>query len=139
MVDVPRILIAEDQASLRLLLTATLRRSGWRVTEVSEGQAALRAVAAEQPALLLLDVGLPLLNGYDVCRRLKADPSTSGLKIVLVTARCQPQDKATGLAAGADDYLVKPFSPAQLLAAVRAWLGSGAAGASAGSGGESAP
>lgn len=118
-----RVLVAEDQASLRLLLTATLQRADLGVTTVADGHAALEAARRDRPDLLLLDVGLPKLDGYDVCRRLKATPETANITVVLVTARGQPQERATGLAAGADDYLVKPFSPAQLLTAVRGWLG----------------
>ncbi len=116
-------LVTEDQASLRLLFVATLQRAGLRVTAVDDGRAALEAARRERPALILLDVGLPGMDGLAVCRALKADPATATITVVLVTARCQPHERDAGIAAGADGYLVKPFSPAQLVVEVRRRLG----------------
>ena len=118
----PHILVAEDQRASRLFLATTLRCADMRVSEVANGRDVASAIEQDRPDLLLLDVGLPGLVGYAVCRQLRAEPATATIKIVLVTARTQPQERVAGFDAGADDYLVKPFTPGQLVTAVEGWL-----------------
>jgi CheY-like chemotaxis protein len=119
----PHVLIAEDEASLRLLFGATLKRTGVRVSEASDGAQVLALVESDRPDLILLDVGLPKIDGHAVCRAVKSAPETANVVVVLVTARAQPVDRAEGLAHGADEYLTKPFSPARLIEVVQRCLG----------------
>src|SRR6266536_2572763 len=123
MVKSPHVLIAEDEASLRLLFGATLKRTGVRVTEACDGAQVLDLVERDRPDLILLDVGLPKVDGHTVCRAVKSAPETAEFVVVLVTARAQPVDRAEGLAHGADEYLTKPFSPARLIEVVQRCLG----------------
>ena len=116
------LLIAEDDALLMPLLKATFRTSGLRVLTVGTGTQARDLARAERPDLVLLDVGLPEMNGYEVCRALKADPRTSVIRVVMLTARAGPADQRLADEAGADAYLTKPFSPSKLLDAVRSLL-----------------
>jgi CheY-like chemotaxis protein len=119
----PHVLIAEDEASLRLLFGATLKRTGVRVSEASDGAQVLELIGRDPPDLILLDVGLPKIDGHTVCRTVKSAPETADVVVVLVTARAQPSDRAEGLAHGADEYLTKPFSPARLIEVVQRCLG----------------
>jgi DNA-binding response OmpR family regulator len=116
-------LIAEDDPLLRPLLLATFRTSGLRLLTASEGTQALNLARSERPDLVLLDVGLPELDGYQVCRAIKADPGTAQIRVVMLTARAGPADQQLAAEAGADAFLTKPFSPAELLAAVQALMG----------------
>ena len=117
-----RVLIAEDEPDIRDLLAFHLEREGFEVARAATGDEALRQVSASVPDLLLLDLMLPLVNGLDVCRRLRADPRTASLPIVMLTARGEELDRVLGLELGADDYIVKPFSPKEVVARVRAVL-----------------
>jgi two-component system phosphate regulon response regulator PhoB len=113
-----RVLVVEDSEAIRSLLTKLLGRRGYDVVAVSRGQEALDAAAGGFD-LVLLDVGLPDLNGLEVCRQLRSRPATADLPIILLTGRAQPGDIRDGLAAGADDFLTKPFEEAELIARLR--------------------
>jgi two-component system, OmpR family, phosphate regulon response regulator PhoB len=116
-----KILIVDDQADLRKLIRLTLQPANFQVFEAITGQEALERAQTILPDLVLLDVMMPGdLNGYGVCRALKAQPQFAQTKVILLTARGQQADLELGHAAGADDYLVKPFSPTQLLNLVHA-------------------
>ncbi len=107
-----RIVVVEDQADIRRLIRWSLEEGGYQIFEAASGQLGLDAVRALRPDLLLLDVMMPgELDGYQVCSALRADPAFAELPIVLLTARAQQGDRAAGQRAGADEYLVKPFSP----------------------------
>ena len=121
------LLIAEDDPLLMPLLKATFRNSGLRVITAGTGTQALELARTERPDLVLLDVGLPEMNGYEVCQALKTDPETSVIRVVMLTARAGPADKRLADEAGADAYLTKPFSPSKLLDAVRSVLPTGRA------------
>jgi two-component system, OmpR family, phosphate regulon response regulator PhoB len=111
-----KILIVDDQADLRKLIRLTLQPANFQVFEAITGQEALERAAEIMPNLVLLDVMMPGdLNGYGVCRALKSQPQFAQTKVILLTARGQEADLELGRVAGADDYLVKPFSPTQLL------------------------
>ena len=110
-----RVLIAEDDDSLRLLIRLSIDVGGIVIDEAADGAAALALARKNPPDLALLDWMMPSLDGLEVCRALRADPSTAGATIVIVTARARPDDRAEALAAGADHYVAKPFSPAALL------------------------
>jgi putative two-component system response regulator len=116
------VLIAEDDASNRALLSRLLERGGYRSIAVSDGRDAIKAAVDEAPDLLLLDVGLPTINGLDVCRRLRADPRAVALPIILVTGQTASRDVVSGLDAGADDFIRKPYDEAELMARVRSVL-----------------
>jgi phosphate regulon transcriptional regulator PhoB len=117
-----RVLIVEDEADIRDLLAFHLEREGYHVTRSRSGADALRQVRARPPDLILLDLMLPELGGLDVCRRLRQDPRTASVPIVMLTARGEEVDRILGLELGADDYVVKPFSPKEVVARVRAVL-----------------
>ena len=114
------ILLVDDEPSIIELARMYLEREGFRTQSVKDGEAALSAVAHEHPALVVLDVMLPKLDGFEVCRRLRA--SNDSAAILMLTARDEDVDKILGLELGADDYLTKPFNPRELVARVKAIL-----------------
>jgi putative two-component system response regulator len=116
------VLVAEDDIANRALLARLLERAGYESVAVADGRDALRAVIEEDPDLVLLDIGLPGLNGLDVCRRLRADPRTIALPIILVTGQVASRDVVAGLDAGADDFVRKPYDEAELMARIRSVL-----------------
>jgi DNA-binding response OmpR family regulator len=116
--DHKHVLVIEDEPQMRSMLTDNLEFEGYRVTAVATGEEALQAVDARHYALLLVDVMLPGISGFDVCQRLRA--KGKHVPIVVLTARTHEQDRIRGLDLGADDYVGKPFSVSELLARVRA-------------------
>jgi len=116
------ILLAEDDPDILHMVAYKLRRAGFEVIETTDGLAALDACRRERPDLVLLDVRMPRLDGIAVCRELRAGPRTGDLPIVMLTARAREQDRELALAAGATDYVVKPFSPRALVERVEAVL-----------------
>ncbi len=117
-----KILLADDQERVRRLVAATLGTVQWELLYARDGEEALRIAAEAQPDIVLLDVTMPKLDGFEVCRQLKGDPETAAIKVVMLTARGGDMDRSRGRAAGADEYFVKPFSPIQLLKKVYALL-----------------
>src|SRR5712691_2163543 len=115
----PTILTADDDPQLLRLMTRNLQFEGYEVLAASDGQQALEQIESEMPDLVLLDVMMPKMDGFSVCRKVR---EFSSVPIIIVTARGQDQDKVRGLDLGADDYLTKPFSVEELLARVRAVL-----------------
>jgi DNA-binding response OmpR family regulator len=114
-----KILVVDDDLELLGLIGFALRQAGYFVIEASDGPGALAMFGREQPDLVILDVNLPGLNGFEVCRRIRAEAPTP---IMMLTVRSSEEDQVRGLDGGADDYLTKPFSPRTLLARVRALL-----------------
>jgi DNA-binding response OmpR family regulator len=118
-----KILIVDDDADLRGLVAYALRQAGYLVIEAADGAAALDAYDREEPALVILDVNLPRLSGFEVCRKIRERrPAPGGTPVMMLTVRGAEEDLVQGLDLGADDYLTKPFSPRALLARVRALL-----------------
>jgi two-component system alkaline phosphatase synthesis response regulator PhoP len=117
-----RIVIADDEPNLVIPLEYMLQREGYEVTVARDGQQALDAIARVRPHLVLLDVMMPRKSGFDVCQTLRADEANRDLKILLLTARGRDDDLAKGLALGADAYVIKPFSPKELMRKVRELL-----------------
>jgi two-component system, OmpR family, response regulator len=115
-----RLLIVDDEANLRSMLSAALRHHGFIVTEAENGRQALERVASDHPDLLVLDVMLPGLDGFEVCRRLRSDGDHT--PVLFLTARDGTEDKVRGLTLGGDDYLQKPFSLDELVARAQAVL-----------------
>src|SRR5690242_17200760 len=116
------ILLAEDDPDIRYLVSFRLQRSGFEVVEAPDGFAALQAARQQPPDLVLLDVRMPHLSGLEVCRELRAGPLTVRVPIIILTARSRPQDLEQAYAAGATGYIVKPFSPRDLVLQVEAAL-----------------
>jgi DNA-binding response OmpR family regulator len=117
------VLVADDDVDIRELVAFKLTQAGYVVITVPDGRAALAAAAADAPDLLVLDLMMPGLSGLDVCQELRRDPATSGIPVIMLTAKAQEHDVSSGFAAGADDYVVKPFSPRELVSRVQAVLG----------------
>jgi DNA-binding response OmpR family regulator len=118
-----RVLLADDDPALRRLIGVTLGSDDFDLLQAIDGEEALRVARGEHPALVLLDVNMPRLDGFEVCRQLKSDPSTADIKVVMLTARVADVDRIHAREAGADEYFIKPFSPVQLLNKVYALLG----------------
>ncbi len=114
-----KILVAEDERDIRELIGHALRFAGFEVVLVANGTEALEQTASEQPDLVLLDVRMPKLTGYEVCERLKRDPATRSIPVVFLSAKGQESEIEQGLAAGAEAYILKPFGPEDLANQVR--------------------
>lgn len=119
----PLVLVADDDEDILGLVSFRLERSGYEVAAAKDGEEALRLARELSPALVVLDVMMPRLDGYEVTRRLRDDEATREIPVILLTARAQEADVARGFESGADDYLRKPFSPQELAARVQAVLG----------------
>lgn len=117
-----KILIAEDERDIRDLITFTLNFAGHQVVATSNGEEALQAIHTEMPELVLLDVRMPRMTGYEVCREVKADPLTQHIPVAFISAKGQESEIRTGLEAGAEEYILKPFSPDQLIEQVNKLL-----------------
>ena len=115
-----RILVVEDEQDVAELLRYHLGKEGYDVIVVPNGQDAVKRARDSRPELILLDIMVPQLNGWEVCRRLKADDETRPIPVIMVTGRVEEGDKVLGFELGADDYVTKPFSPRELVARVRA-------------------
>lgn len=118
----PRILVIEDEPDILEVIRYNLAREGYRVHTCRDGLEGLGRAQKEAPDLVVLDLMLPGLDGIELCRRLRADPVTRGIPVVMVTARGEESDIVLGLGVGADDYIPKPFSARELVARVRAVL-----------------
>ena len=116
-----RILVVEDQEDNRQILRDLLA-AHYAVTEAENGEEALAAVARERPDLILMDIQMPIMDGYEATRRIKADPALRSIPIMVVTSYALSGDEAKGREAGCDAYVTKPYSPRQLLAKIREFL-----------------
>lgn len=117
-----RILVIEDERPIREMLAFNLGRAGYEVHPVEDGRTARAAIADHYPDVVLMDWMLPDISGLELTRQLKRDPDTREIPVIMVTARTEEDDRVTGLDGGADDYIVKPFSPRELLARIRVAL-----------------
>jgi two-component system, OmpR family, alkaline phosphatase synthesis response regulator PhoP len=116
------ILVVEDEKDIRELVRFHLEQEGYAVREAESGEAALDVARSERPALLVLDLMLPGIDGLEVCRRLRTAEATRAVPVIVLTAKTAEVDRVLGLELGADDYVTKPFSPRELVARVRAVL-----------------
>jgi two-component system, OmpR family, response regulator MtrA len=119
---VAKIVVADDDADIRDLVVFKLQQSGHEVVAVGDGLAAVEACKLSTPDLVVLDVMMPGMSGIDACRALRLDPAMARIPVILLTARAQEADIEQGFSAGADDYVVKPFSPRELASRVTAVL-----------------
>ncbi|MDW7711360.1 MAG: response regulator [Deferrisomatales bacterium] len=118
----PKILVVDDNPDNVELLSKRLVAAGYRTCEANDGEEALLRVAEEHPDLIILDVMMPKLDGFEVCRRLKTEDGTRAIPVIMLTAKREVPDKIRGLDTGADDYVTKPFNPQELMARVRSLL-----------------
>jgi two-component system, OmpR family, alkaline phosphatase synthesis response regulator PhoP len=118
--QVGRVLVVEDERDVAELIRYNLSRQGYDVVVAGSGAEALRQAREGRPDVVLLDIMVPQLNGWEVCRRLRQDPETRDIAVIMVTGRVEEGDKVLGFELGADDYVTKPFSPRELIARVRA-------------------
>ncbi len=118
----PSILIVEDEPAQREVLAYNLEAEGFSVTTAANGEEALLMISEAPPDVIVLDWMLPAVSGIEVCRRLKSRPDTRGLPVIMLSARVEETDRVRGLETGADDYIIKPYSLAELMARVRAQL-----------------
>jgi DNA-binding response OmpR family regulator len=116
------VLLAEDDADIRLLVTFKLKKAGHQVRAFGDGPSALAAARENPPDLAVLDIMMPGMSGLEVCRELRKDPATAKIPVIILTALAQEADIAAGFAAGAADYIVKPFSPRDFALRVQAVL-----------------
>jgi DNA-binding response OmpR family regulator len=116
------VLLAEDDTDIRFLVTFKLEQAGHEVRGFADGLSALADARAHRPDLAVLDVMMPGMSGLDVCRELRRDPATAAVPVIILTACAEAADIAAGFAAGAADYIVKPFSPRDFAARVKAVL-----------------
>ncbi len=117
------VLIADDEPNLRLLVNASIASDAYRVVEAEDGDEAWRLLLEHRPAVALLDVQMPGRTGLELARAIKSEPELSSTRVILLTSKAQEADIQAGLAAGADRYLTKPFSPLELLTVVEDALG----------------
>ena len=116
----PLILVVEDETAIQKLLAYNLNAAGYEVAQAFDGEEALTLVEEHEPDLVLVDWMLPQLSGIELCRRLRRRPASAHVPIIMLTARAEEPDRLRGLDTGADDYVTKPFSPAELIARIRA-------------------
>lgn len=118
----PLILVADDDEDILLLVTTRLRRDGFEIVQASNGTEALAVARERRPALAVLDIGMPGLDGVQVLEQIRADDDLHGMRVLLLTAKAQESDVRRGYDSGADAYVKKPFSPAELSKRVRELL-----------------
>lgn len=117
-----RILIVDDEPNIVISLEFLMKREGYEVDVAADGEAALESLARATPDLVLLDVMLPKMNGFEICRRIRANPGWRGIRILILTAKGRESEIAKGMGLGADLYVTKPFSTKELVAQVRQLL-----------------
>jgi two-component system, cell cycle response regulator DivK len=120
-----RILVVEDQEDNMQILRDLLSNAGYEMIEAQDGEAGVRIAVSERPDLILMDIQLPLLDGYEATRRIRADPALRATPIIVITSYALSGDEAKAYAAGCDGYVSKPYSPRQLLAKIREYLPDG--------------
>ena len=117
-----RILVVEDQEDNRRILHDLLTSAGYEIVQAENGEEAVKAAAAQRPDLILMDIQLPLLDGYEATRRIKADPALRAIPIIVVTSYALSGDESKARAAGCDAYITKPYSPRAILAKIREYV-----------------
>ncbi len=118
-----KIVLAEDEPQIARLIEFKLKKEGYQVIWKENGKEALEAIKEDKPDLILLDIMMPVMGGYEVLRHIKKDEGLKDIPVIMLTARAQEKDVVKGIDLGAEDYITKPFHPAELLARVRRILG----------------
>jgi DNA-binding response OmpR family regulator len=118
----PHVTIVEDEDNIALALSTVLGREGWRLTRVADGAGALAAMRADPPDLVILDVMLPNVSGYEICQQIRLDPALAETRILMMTARGNAVERRKGLALGADGFIAKPFDLRDLIGQARRLL-----------------
>ena len=118
-----KILVVDDEVYILHILDFSLGAEGFDVITAADGEQALSRARSERPDLIVMDIMMPRLDGYETCQRLKSDPATKHIPVLLLTARGREEDRKRGMEAGADDYMTKPFSPNKLISRVSEMLG----------------
>lgn len=118
-----KILIADDNENIREALTYLLEDEGYKIWLARDGADALKQTREHRPDILFLDIMMPVMNGYDVCRAIKTDPELKNIYVIMLTAKGQVAEQERGKDAGANEYIVKPFSPMEILSKVKTILG----------------
>jgi len=114
-----KVLVAEDEKDIRRLVVFTLQRAGFELIEAENGREALELAVQHEPSIILLDVMMPYMDGYEVCRKLRSNPGTANTPVLFLSAKGQHYEVSEGLEAGASGYIVKPFVPKELTARVK--------------------
>ena len=120
--DLQKILVADDELDVLNLVAHNLKISGYSVIEASDGPSALTSARKEVPSLIVLDLMLPGMSGFEICKALKGDDNTKGIPIIMLTAKTEEVDRIVGFELGADDYVTKPFSPRELVLRIQSVL-----------------
>jgi len=118
-----KIVLAEDEPQIAKLVEFKLKKEGYQVTWKKNGEESLKAIKEEKPDLILLDVMMPVMDGYEVLRQVKEDEQLRDIPVIMLTARAQERDVVKGIDSGVENYITKPFHPAELLARVKRILG----------------
>jgi len=118
-----KVMVVDDEPYIARVIKFKLEQEGYTVVSANDGITGLEKIRQEKPQLVLLDVMMPGLSGYEVCQKIKADAELAGIPVVFLTAKGQERDREQGLAIGASDYITKPFSPNRLLELVRTMIG----------------
>lgn len=114
----PKVLIVDDEPHIVKLVSFTLRNHGFEVVDAQDGSVAVEVARRERPDLIVMDVMMPLVDGHEACRRLKADPETASIPVLMLSAKGQSHEVSAGLDSGATEYVCKPFTPSELLGKV---------------------
>lgn len=120
---IKKVLIADDEQNIVISLDFLLRREGFEVLVAADGEEAIAKIRSDRPDLVLLDVMMPKMNGFDVCQALRADPELASIRVLMLTAKGRDTEVTKGLGLGADAYMTKPFSTKELVVKVRTLLG----------------
>lgn len=120
-----KVLIVDDEPNIAISVDFLMRREGFEVLVAHDGEEGLARIRADRPDLVVLDVMMPKLDGFEVCKAVRADPTLAGVRILMLTAKGRAQEITKGLALGAEAYIAKPFSTRELVAKVKELLGSG--------------
>lgn len=116
------VMIVDDEPTVRLLLETTMQGGPYRMLTAGDGEEALAVARRYHPAVIFLDVSMPKLDGFETCRQLKSDPTTRDIRVIMLTAKAQAEDRARGARVGVDAYITKPFSPLELLRSLEGYL-----------------
>ena len=117
-----KILVVDDEVYILHIIDFSLGAEGYEVITAADGEEAIDRARVEKPDLVVLDIMMPKVDGFEACRRLKADPETSQIPVILLTAKGREVDRQMGMEVGADDYIVKPFSPTKLIEKIGSFL-----------------